>query len=237
MTRKKKQIKVIILLVTFSIVLASFFAFELRQYLTLEYLKYAKSLFISYHEQNPLLVLGSYFLSYVVMTTFSLPGAIWMTLGAGAIFGLVKGTIMISFAATIGATLAMLISRYLLRNFVQSHFQKQMQTINSGIQKDGGFYLFTLRLLPVIPFFLINLAIGLTWLRTSTFYWVSQLGMLPGTLIYINAGSELAKLETLSDILSPTLTVSLVLLGIFPLLVRKLLSIIETKRAQKVAET
>ena len=111
-----------------------------------------------------------------------------------------------------------------------------MQTINSGIQKDGGFYLFTLRLLPVIPFFLINLAIGLTWLRTSTFYWVSQLGMLPGTLIYINAGSELAKLETLSDILSPTLTVSLVLLGIFPLLVRKLLSIIETKRAQEVSE-
>ncbi len=160
-----------------------------------------------------------------------------MTLGAGAIFGLVKGTIMISFASTIGATLAMLFSRYLLRNFVQRHFQKQMQTINLGIQKDGGFYLFTLLLLPVIPFFLINLAIGLTWLRTSTFYWVSQLGMLPGTLIYINAGSELAKLETLSDILSPTLTGSLVLLGIFPLLVRKLLSIIETKRAQKVAET
>ena len=159
-----------------------------------------------------------------------------MTLGAGAIFGLVKGTIMISFAATIGATLAMLLSRYLFRNFVQRCFPEQIQTINLGIQKDGGFYLFTLRLLPVVPFFLINLAIGLTCLRTSTFYWVSQLGMLPGTLIYINAGSELAKLETLSDILSPTLTVSLVLLGIFPLLVRKLLSIIETKRAQEVSE-
>ena len=222
---------------TFSIVFISSFAFDLRHYLTLENLKSSKSLFILYYKHNPIEVLGYYIMVYLAMTVFSLPGAVWMTLGAGAIIGLVKGTIMISFASTIGATLAMLISRYLLRNFVQSHFQKQMQTINSGIQKDGGFYLFTLRLLPVIPFFLINLAIGLTWLRTSTFYWVSQLGMLPGTLIYINAGSELAKLETLSDILSPTLTGSLVLLGIFPLLVRKLLSIIKTKRAQKVAET
>ena len=232
MAEKKKQTKVILLTATFSIVVALFFAFDLQQYLTLEYLKSSKSLFISYYEQNPMLVLGSYFLSYVVMTAFSLPGAVWMTLGGGAFFGLLTGTFVVSFASTIGATLAMLISRFLLRDWVQGRFKQQMKTINSGIQKDGGFYLFTLRLLPVVPFFVINMVMGLTPLRTSTFYWVSQLGMLPGTLVYINAGSELAKIEALGDILSPTLIGSFVLLGIFPLLVKKLISIIETKRGE-----
>jgi uncharacterized membrane protein YdjX (TVP38/TMEM64 family) len=207
-----------------------FFAFDLQQYLTLEYLKSSKALFISYYEQNPMLVLGSYFLSYVVMTAFSLPGAVWMTLGGGAFFGLLTGTFVVSFASTIGATLAMLISRFLLRDWVHGRFKQQMKTINSGVQKDGGFYLFTLRLLPVVPFFVINMVMGLTPLRTSTFYWVSQLGMLPGTLVYVNAGSELAKIESLGDILSPTLIGSFVLLGIFPLLVKKIISIIETKR-------
>ena len=230
MAEKKKQTKVILLTATFSIVVALFFAFDLQQYLTLEYLKSSKSLFISYYEQNPMLVLGSYFLSYVVMTAFSLPGAVWMTLGGGAFFGLLTGTFVVSFASTIGATLAMLISRFLLRDWVQGRFKQQMKTINSGIQKDGGFYLFTLRLLPVVPFFVINMVMGLTPLRTSTFYWVSQLGMLPGTLVYMNAGSELAKIESLGDILSPTLIGSFVLLGIFPLLVKKIISIIETKR-------
>ena len=177
-----------------------------------------------------MLVLGSYFLSYVVMTAFSLPGAVWMTLGGGAFFGLLTGTFVVSFASTIGATLAMLISRFLLRDWVHGRFKQQMKTINSGVQKDGGFYLFTLRLLPVVPFFVINMVMGLTPLRTSTFYWVSQLGMLPGTLVYVNAGSELAKIESLGDILSPTLIGSFVLLGIFPLLVKKIISIIETKR-------
>ena len=232
MAEKKKQTKVILLTATFSIVVALFFAFDLQQYLTLEYLKSSKSLFISYYEQNPMLVLGSYFLSYVVMTAFSLPGAVWMTLGGGAFFGLLTGTFVVSFASTIGATLAMLISRFLLRDWVQGRFKQQMKTINSGIQKDGGFYLFTLRLLPVVPFFVINMVMGLTPLRTSTFYWVSQLGMLPGTLVYVNAGSELAKIEALGDILSPTLIGSFVLLGIFPLLVKKLISIIETKRGE-----
>jgi uncharacterized membrane protein YdjX (TVP38/TMEM64 family) len=226
----EKKIKIILLTATFSIVVALFFAFDLQQYLTLEYLKSSKALFISYYEQNPMLVLGSYFLSYVVMTAFSLPGAVWMTLGGGAFFGLLTGTFVVSFASTIGATLAMLISRFLLRDWVHGRFKQQMKTINSGVQKDGGFYLFTLRLLPVVPFFVINMVMGLTPLRTSTFYWVSQLGMLPGTLVYVNAGSELAKIESLGDILSPTLIGSFVLLGIFPLLVKKIISIIETKR-------
>ena len=224
MAGKKKRIKIILLTATFSIVVALFYVFDLQQYLTLQYLKSSKTLFISYYEQNPILVLGSYFLGYVVMTAFSLPGAVWMTLGGGAFFGLLTGTVTVSFASTIGATLAMLISRFILRDWAQGRFGKQMQTINSGIQKDGGFYLFTLRLLPIVPFFIINLGMGLTPLRTFTFYWVSQLGMLPGTLVYINAGSELAKIEAIGDILSPTLIGSFVLLGIFPLLVKKLIN-------------
>ncbi|MEC9297163.1 MAG: VTT domain-containing protein [SAR324 cluster bacterium] len=224
MAEKKKRIKIILLTVTFSIVFAFFYVFDLQQYLTLQYLKSSKALFISYYDQNPILVLGSYFLGYVVMTAFSLPGAVWMTLGGGAFFGLLTGTVTVSFASTIGATLSMLISRFILRDWVQGRFGEQMQTINSGIQKDGGFYLFTLRLLPIVPFFVINLGMGLTPLRTFTFYWVSQLGMLPGTLVYINAGSELAKIEAIGDILSPTLIGSFVLLGIFPLLVKKLIN-------------
>ena len=230
MTEKHEQIKILIIIATFISVVVLFFAFDLQQYLSLEYLKSSKALFISYYEQNPMLVLGSYFLSYVAITAFSLPGAVWMTLGGGAFFGLLTGTIVVSFASTIGATLAMLISRFLLRDWVQRRFKQQMQTINSGIQKDGGFYLFTLRLLPVVPFFVINMVMGLTPLRTSTFYWVSQLGMLPGTLVYVNAGSELAKIESLGDILSTTLIGSFILLGIFPLLVKKIISFIESKR-------
>ena len=230
MTEKHEQIKILIIIATFISVVVLFFAFDLQQYLSLEYLKSSKALFISYYEQNPMLVLGSYFLSYVVITAFSLPGAVWMTLGGGAFFGLLTGTIVVSFASTMGATLAMLISRFLLRDWVQRRFKQQMQTINSGIQKDGGFYLFTLRLLPVVPFFVINMVMGLTPLRTSTFYWVSQLGMLPGTLVYVNAGSELAKIESLGDILSTTLIGSFILLGIFPLLVKKIISFIESKR-------
>ena len=205
-----------------------FSVFDLHKYLTLDNLKSSKATFISYSEDNPLLVLGSFFLIYMLTTAFSLPGAVWLTLAGGALFGLFTGTVIVSFASTIGATLAMLIARFLLRDWVHSRFSRQMQTINFGINKDGGFYLFTLRLLPVIPFFIINLGMGLTQLRTATFFWTSQLGMLPGTLVYINAGSELGKIHSISDILSPTLIGSFVLLGIFPLLVKKSLSIIET---------
>ena len=137
---------------------------------------------------------------------------------------------IVSFASTIGATLAMLIARFLMQDWVQNRFSRKIQTINSGINKDGGFYLFTLRLLPVVPFSVINFGMGLTPLRTTTFFWVSQLGMLPGTLVYINAGSELGKIHSIGDILSPTLIGSFVLLGIFPFLVKKLMSIIEAVR-------
>jgi len=219
-----------LLIAFFTIVVALFFVFDLQKYLTLEYLKSSKAFFISSYENNPILVLGSYFLFYIVITAFSLPGAVWMTLGGGAFFGLFAGTVIVSFASSIGATLAMLISRFLLRDWVQSRFEKQMQIINAGINKDGGFYLFTLRLVPAVPFFVINLGMGLTPLRAGTFYWVSQLGMLPGTLVYINAGSELGKIQSVGEILSPTLIASFVLLGIFPLLVKNILAFIEKRR-------
>ena len=219
-----------LLIAFFTIVVALFFVFDLQKYLTLEYLKSSKAFFISSYENNPILVLASYFLFYIVITAFSLPGAVWMTLGGGAFFGLFAGTVIVSFASSIGATLAMLISRFLLRDWVQSRFEKQMQIINSGINKEGGFYLFTLRLVPAVPFFVINLGMGLTPLRAGTFYWVSQLGMLPGTLVYINAGSELGKIQSVGEILSPTLIASFVLLGIFPLLVKNILAFIEKRR-------
>ena len=230
MPEKNKQIKILLLIAVFTIVVALFFVFDLQKYLTLEYLKSSKAFFISSYEKSPILVLGSYFLFYIVITAFSLPGAVWMTLGGGAFFGLFAGTVIVSFASSIGATLAMLIARFLLRDWVQSRFEKQMQIINAGINKDGGFYLFTLRLVPAVPFFVINLGMGLTPLRAGTFHWVSQLGMLPGTVVYINAGAELAKIESLGDILSPTLIASFVLLGIFPLLVKKMLAFIEKSR-------
>ena len=173
-------------------------------------------------------MLGTYFVIYLASTAFSLPGAAVLSLAGGALFGLTAGTLVVSFASTIGATLAMLIARVLLRDWVQNRFASQMTTINSGMIKEGPFYLFTLRLLPAVPFFVINLVMGLTPIRTATFFWVSQLGMLPATLIYVNAGSELGKIQSIDDILSPSLIISFVLLGIFPLLVKKILTAIQT---------
>ena len=173
---------------------------------------------------GPALVIGGYMLIYIVATALSLPGAVILTLAGGALFGLVTGTIVISFASTIGATLACLVSRFLLRDWVQTRFGEKLQRINEGIEQEGGFYLFTLRLIPVFPFFIINLAMGLTRIRLSTYYWVSQLGMLPATIVYVNAGKELGKLESLAGILSPSLIFSFVLLGLFPITVKKIMA-------------
>ncbi len=230
MENRKKIIQKIIAAAAVASIIVLYFAFDLKQYLTLDYLQSSKSNFITFYEANPVLVLLSYFIIYVISTAVSLPGAIILTLAGGTLFGLSVGTLLVSFASSIGATLAMLIARFLLRDWVQSRFSKQMQTINSGIQKDGAFYLFTLRLIPAIPFFVINLGMGLTTLRAFTYYWVSQIGMLPGTLVYVNAGSELGKIQSLGDILSPTLLGSFIILGIFPLLVKKVVSFIENKR-------
>jgi len=207
-----------------------FFAFDLQKYLTLDYLQSSRTQFIAYYEASPALTLGAYMLIYILVTAFSFPGAAILTLAGGALFGFWVGTVVVSFASSIGATCAMLVARTLLRDYVQGRFKDQIRIINEGIENEGGYYLFTLRLVPAVPFFVINLGMGLTPIKTVTFYWVSQLGMLVGTMVYINAGSELGKIHSLKDIVSPELLLSFALLGVFPLCVKKVLSFIERKR-------
>jgi uncharacterized membrane protein YdjX (TVP38/TMEM64 family) len=207
-----------------SALLVAFFAFDLGRFLTLDALKASQLTFAAWYAESPWLVAGIYFLIYIAVTALSLPGAVIMTLAGGALFGLWTGLLLVSFASSIGATLAFLASRFLLRDWVQSRFGGRLAAINAGMAKDGAFYLFTLRLVPVFPFFIINLVMGLTPIKTRTFYWVSQVGMLAGTAVYVNAGTQLAQLEGLSGILSPGLLGSFVLLGIFPLLAKKVWS-------------
>jgi uncharacterized membrane protein YdjX (TVP38/TMEM64 family) len=173
-------------------------------------------------------------LMYILVTSLSLPGAAVMTLAGGALFGLLTGTVVVSFASTIGATLACFVSRFILRDWVQGKFGDKLKTVNEGIEKEGAFYLFTLRLIPVFPFWLINLVMGLTKMPLKNFYLVSQIGMLPGTMVYVNAGKELARIESLSGILSPGLILSFVLLGIFPIITKKLLSLYKTKQSKNI---
>ncbi|HCP57059.1 MAG TPA: pyridine nucleotide-disulfide oxidoreductase, partial [Pseudomonas sp.] len=220
-------------LVLMGVILAligSFFVFDLGQYLSLDAIKAQQAALNAQVSAEPLLAAGVFFAAYVAVTALSLPGAALMTLLGGALFGLLEGFVLVSFASVLGATLAMLSSRFLLRDWVQSRFGKRLASIDQGIEREGAFYLFALRLVPIFPFFLINLAMGLTRLPTRTFWWVSQLGMLPGTLVYVNAGRELGQLDSLSGILSPDVLGAFVLLGIFPLIARKLLSMIKARR-------
>ncbi|GAB4180298.1 MAG: bifunctional TVP38/TMEM64 family protein/FAD-dependent oxidoreductase [Geothermobacteraceae bacterium] len=213
--------KKILIILTLAVLVVAFFAFDLQRYLTLAELKARQAEFQQFYAANRLLTLGLYFLLYVLVTALSLPGAAVMTLAGGALFGFLPALLVVSFASTIGATLAFLVSRFLLRDWVQSRFRDRLAAINRGVEKEGAFYLFTLRLVPIFPFFVINLVLGLTPMRTLTFYWVSQVGMLAGTAVYINAGTQLGQINSLSGILSPGLLLSFVLLGIFPLLARK----------------
>ncbi|MBW6510208.1 MAG: TVP38/TMEM64 family protein [Desulfuromonadales bacterium] len=214
------------IIIVFGIVLLIllFNVLHLDHYLTLSYLKESREQFALLYAERTTLVIAVYMLIYIVATALSLPGAVILTLAGGALFGLVTGTIVISFASTIGATLACLVSRFLLRDWVQRRFGDKLQRINEGMEREGGFYLFTLRLIPVFPFFVINLAMGLTRIKISTYYWVSQLGMLPATIVFVNAGKELGKLESMAGILSPGLIFSFVLLGLFPITVKKVVA-------------
>ncbi len=211
--------------------LAGFFWFDPGQYLSLDRLKASQQELNAFVDSNQLVAAAGFFILYVGVTALSVPGAVIMTLAAGAVFGLITGTILVSFASSIGATLAFLLSRFLLRDFVERRFDWATQKINAGIEREGSYYLFTLRLVPLFPFFVINLAMGLTRLRASTFYWISQLGMLPGTVVYVNAGTQLGRLESATDILSPALIGSFVLLGVFPLLAKKSLEVIDRVRS------
>ncbi|BCS99005.1 pyridine nucleotide-disulfide oxidoreductase [Desulfoluna limicola] len=221
----------VILIVAILVVL--FFAFDLQELLTLSALKEKQAEFGAFYADHAFSTIALYFLIYVAVAALSLPGAAVMTLAGGALFGFFTGFIVVSFASTIGATLAFLVSRFILRDMVQAKFGNRLEAINEGIKKDGAFYLFTLRLVPIFPFFVINLVMGLTPIRTLTFYWVSQLGMLAGTMVYVNAGTQLARIEALSGILSPGLLFSFVLLGIFPLAARKITDSVKAKRVFK----
>ncbi|MCU7933816.1 MAG: FAD-dependent oxidoreductase [Candidatus Thiodiazotropha sp. (ex Dulcina madagascariensis)] len=224
--------KLIVLLLV-ALLLALFFLFDLDSYLTFDYLKSQRDALIAWKTSQPILATILFFIVYVAVTALSLPGAAIMTLAVGAVFGLLWGLLLVSFASSIGATLAFLIARFLLRDTVQSRYGDRLKAINDGMQKDGAFYLFTLRLVPIFPFFIINLLMGLTPIRTLTYYWVSQVGMLAGTLVYVNAGTQLATLESASGILSPGLIGSFVLLGFFPLLAKKLVSLLKQQQALK----
>ena len=220
----------LLLLLALAVLIGAFFALDLGRFFSLDYFKSQQTAIEAYRAAHPGLTAGLFFAIYVAVTGLSLPGAAIMTLAAGAIFGLLWGTVIVSFASTLGATLAFLAARFLLGDWVQGKFGDRLKAINAGMEKEGGFYLFTLRLIPIFPFFVINLAMGLTPIRTWTFYWVSQVGMLAGTLVYVNAGTQLARLDSLQGILSPALLGSFVLLGLFPLIAQKIIALVKARR-------
>ncbi|MFL6846486.1 MAG: FAD-dependent oxidoreductase [Allosphingosinicella sp.] len=223
----------ILLLLLIVLAISAFFILDLGQYLTLDSLKARRDGLAALVEARPLVAIAAFFLVYVAVTALSLPGAAIMTLAAGAIFGLWRGTIIVSFASTIGASLAFLSSRYLLRDWVKRRFAGRVAAIDRGIEGDGALYLLSLRLIPAFPFFVVNLAMGLTAIRLALFYPVSQIGMLPGTLVYVNAGTQLARIERPSDVLSPMLIGSFVLLGLFPLLAKWAVGRIRARRVYR----
>lgn len=220
LTSQGGYLKPLLLLVVITLV-ALFLLFDLHRYLDLGYLKSVHGDVVAAVNARPLLASVAFFVGYVAVTALSLPGAAVMTLAAGAVFGLVWGLALVSFASTLGATAAMLIARKLLGETVQRRFGAQLASVNRGLARDGGFYLFGLRMVPLFPFFVVNLVMGLTPIAIWTFYWVSQVGMLPGTFVYVFAGTQLAAVDRVGDVLSPGMIVALSLLGLFPLLARK----------------
>jgi uncharacterized membrane protein YdjX (TVP38/TMEM64 family) len=211
----------LLLLVLLMVLIGAYMLFDLGRYLDLEYLKQAQQRVAALVDARPFSAVAVFFVVYVLVTAASLPGAAVLTLAGGAVFGLALGLVVVSFASSVGATAAMLIARSLLGETVQRRFGGQLEAVNRGLERDGGFYLFTLRMVPLFPFFVINLVMGLTPIPTWTFYWVSQVGMLAGTFVYVFAGTQLADVQSLSDVLSPGLIAALSLLGLFPLLARK----------------
>jgi uncharacterized membrane protein YdjX (TVP38/TMEM64 family) len=204
--------------------------FDLSQYLTLDFIHAQQEAFKQFQLSHPLLVLAIFFIAYVVITSLSLPGAAVMTLLGGALFGFWQGLITVSFASSIGATLAFLLARFLLRDWIQGRYQKQLAVLNDGFEKEGSFYLFAIRLVPLFPFFLVNILTSVMPIKTRSFYAASQLGMLPGTAVYVYAGTELGKIQSLSGIASPSVLVAFALLGLFPIIAKKSISAFRTRR-------
>lgn len=224
-TVNKNSIKKIIIILVVIGLIAAFKIFNLGDYLSLSYIKESQWKFQAIYAENRVEVIAIYMGIYIVMAALSLPGAAVMTLAGGALFGLVTGTVAVSFSSTIGATFACFISRFILRDWIQNKFGDRFRTVNEGLEKEGAFYLFSMRLIPVIPFWLVPLLMGLTKMPLRTFFWVSQIGMLPGTIVYVNAGKELAKIDSLSGILSPGLILAFVILGLFPIATKKIMAL------------
>ncbi len=207
-----------------------FFMLNLDQYLSLAFIKSTQATVDSYYILHPLRTSLIFFISYILVTGFSLPGAAILTLAGGAVFGIIWGTILVSFGSVFGATIAFLMTRYLLHDYVQTHFGKYLAPINRGIKKEGHLYLFTIRIVPIFPFFMVNILMALTPIKTLNFALVSQIAMLIPTIIFVNAGTQLARIESLDDVLSPALMLSFALLGLFPFVAKKTLAYIEKKR-------
>jgi len=230
--RREEMMKAskIALIAVAAALISAFFAFDLGQYFRLDYFKSQQAAIDLCYRDSPLLVALAFFGLYVLVTAVSLPVAAILSLAAGAIFGLAFGTLIVSFASSIGATLAFLASRFLFRDLIQRRFGDKMGAIDAGVKKEGGFYLFTLRLVPAFPFFVINLLMGLTSMKTRTFYWVSQAGMLAGAVVYVNAGTQIAQISSPGGILSAKLIGSFVLLGFFPLMAKKIVDMVKARK-------
>jgi len=227
----KKKIFIVSAIV---VLIAAFRIFHVEDYLTLTYIKESQARFEALYVANRSALIAGFMLLYIVVTSLSLPGAAVLGLAAGALFGLVTGTIAVSFASTIGATIACFASRFILRDWIQEKFGDRLKTVNEGIDKEGAFYLFTLRLIPAFPFWLINLVMGLTRIPLRKYYWVSQLGMLPGTIVFVNAGKELGKIDSLAGIFSLELILSFALIGLFPITTKKLLALYKSKKEYQI---
>lgn len=223
----KKKIALVALFIT---TIALFFVLDLGQYLNLAYIKSQQQIINDFYALNPVKTGLIFFISYILITGVSLPGAGIMTLAGGAIFGVIWGTILVSFGSVFGATMAFLIARYLFHDYVQEHFGKYLKPINRGIEKEGNLYLFTIRIVPIFPFFIVNTLMALTPIKTLNFALVSQIGMLIPTIIFVNAGTQLARIESPGDVLSPELILSFVLLGLFPFIAKKTLTVIKKKQ-------
>ncbi len=230
------KLKKIVILIVIAALIVAVKIFHLDHYLTLSYLKGSLDKLKALYENHRLMVIAGYFIVYVLTTSLSLPGASPLGIAGGALFGFWTATIVVSFASSIGATIACFVSRFLLRDWIQNRFSDKIAKVNEGIEKEGAFYLFTMRLIPVFPFWMINLVMGLTKMSLFKFYWVSQIGMLAGTMVYVNAGKELAKIESIKGILSPSLIISFALIGIFPIMVKKVIALYRSRMRKALGD-
>lgn len=224
-----KGIRRVLLVLAVAALVAAWFALGLNEKFSLAELKASRDQLAAYAQAHPVLCLGGYFLTYLLIAALALPAAAVATLAGGAVFGFWAGLVTVSFASTLGALCSFLIARFLLRDWVRKRFERVMGRVDRGVEREGAFYLFTLRLIPVFPFVAVNLVMGLTRMRPLTFALVSQVGMLPGTALYVNAGRQLGQVESVGDILSWQVFLSLALLGIFPLAVKKLLALVRRR--------